>query len=40
MKKYDFYSRWGHSDMKKFVQDYAVSFHNHKIAAATSGVKQ
>jgi len=26
MKKYDFYSRWGHGDMKKFVQDYAVNF--------------
>jgi protein tyrosine/serine phosphatase len=25
MKKYDFYSRWGHSDMKKFVQDYAAN---------------
>ena len=26
MKKYDFYTRWGHGDMKKFVQDYAVTF--------------
>jgi protein tyrosine/serine phosphatase len=26
MKKYDFYTRWGHGDMKKFVQDYAVNF--------------
>ena len=26
MKKYDFYSRWGHSDMKKFVQDYAANW--------------
>jgi protein tyrosine/serine phosphatase len=26
MKKYDFYTRWGHGDMKKFVQDYAASF--------------
>jgi protein tyrosine/serine phosphatase len=24
MKKYDFYTRWGHGDMKKFVQDYAA----------------
>ena len=23
MKKYDFYTRWGHGDFKKFVQDYA-----------------
>ena len=28
MKKFDFYTRWGHGDMKKFVQDYAVSFHS------------
>jgi len=28
MKKYDFYTRWGHGDMKKFVQDYAVNFQN------------
>lgn len=42
MKKYDFYSRWGHGDLKKFVQDYAVSFHSSKAAAAavTSGAKQ
>ena len=38
MKKYDFYTRWGHGEMKKFVEDYAISFHNHNatpIAAAT-----
>jgi protein tyrosine/serine phosphatase len=38
MKKFDFYSRWGHGDMKKFVQDYAVSFKNtntNTTAAAT-----
>jgi len=41
MKKFDFYSRWGHGDMKKFVQDYAVSFHNKTVAVdASSGVKQ
>lgn len=41
MKKYDFYTRWGHGDMKKFVQDYATSYHHTKsAAAATSGVKQ
>lgn len=28
MKKYDFYTRWGHGDMKKFVQDYAINFQN------------
>jgi tyrosine-protein phosphatase SIW14 len=26
MKKYDFYTRFGHGDMKKFVQDYAANF--------------
>ena len=26
MKKYDYYSRWGHGDMKKFVKDYSVNF--------------
>lgn len=41
MKKYDFYTRWGHGDMKKFVKDYAATFQtknsNH---AATTGTKQ
>ena len=36
MKKYDFYTRWGHGDMKKFVEDYAVSFHNHKAATVAT----
>ena len=41
MKKYDFYTRWGHGDMKKFVQDYAVSFEQNAAAAAQqrSGAK-
>ena len=26
MKKYDFYTRWGHGDMKKFVQEYAANW--------------
>ncbi len=34
MKKFDFYSRWGHGDLKKFVQDYAANFVN-KQATAT-----
>ena len=33
MKKYDFYTRWGHGDFKKFVQDYAA---NHKPAQQVS----
>ncbi len=37
MKKYDFYSRWGHGDMKKFVQDYAANFQsNHASATVTT----
>ena len=34
MKKYDFYTRWGHGEMKKFVEDYAVNFQNKSTAAA------
>ena len=32
MKKYDFYTRWGHGEMKKFVEDYAVNFNKQAIA--------
>jgi len=28
MKKYDFYTRFGHGAMKKFVEDYAASYHS------------
>ncbi|HET6976277.1 MAG TPA: tyrosine-protein phosphatase [Pyrinomonadaceae bacterium] len=38
MKKYDFYTRWGHGDMKKFVQDYSVNFPT-KSAVAAEGTK-
>jgi protein tyrosine/serine phosphatase len=38
MKKYDFYTRWGHGEMKKFVQDYANSFHNRTATAAAAAV--
>ena len=42
MKKYDFYTRWGHGDMKKFVQDYAVSFQNQNkaIVVAAEGTQK
>jgi protein tyrosine/serine phosphatase len=42
MKKYDFYTRWGHGDMKKFVQDYAANFASKQTTAAvtTSTVNQ
>lgn len=36
MKKYDFYTRWGHGDMKKFVEDYAVTFQNRNATAAAA----
>ena len=38
MKKYDFYTRFGHGDMKKFVQDYATSFQS-KSQQITEGTK-
>ena len=42
MKKYDFYTRWGHGDFKKFVQDYADNMQKAATvtATATSGAKQ
>src|SRR5689334_22578573 len=36
MKKYDFYTRWGHGEMKKFVEDYATSFSNRTASAAAT----
>ena len=44
MKDYDFYTRFGHGDMKKFVEDYSQSFQKNPAAvvqgAATSATKQ
>ena len=41
MKDYDFYTRWGHGDMKKFVQDYATSFQQKEsVDTQASGAKQ
>jgi protein tyrosine/serine phosphatase len=40
MKKYDFYTRWGHGDMKKFVQDYAVTFQNKQSVATTAASQE
>jgi tyrosine-protein phosphatase SIW14 len=41
MKDYDFYTRWGHGDMKKFVQDYATSFQQKEsVDTQVAGVKQ
>ena len=39
MKKYDFYTRWGHGKMKEFVQDYANSFQNKQTTAIASEQK-
>lgn len=36
MKKYDFYTRWGHGDFKKFVEDYAAEIQNKANATATA----
>ena len=44
MKKYDFYTRWGHGNMKKFVEDYAANIPQNNAAAAAAaqqaGAKQ
>jgi hypothetical protein len=32
MKKFDFYTRWGHGDMKDFVEDYAEKMEAQKTA--------
>ena len=36
MKKYDFYTRWGHGDMKKFVQDYAANWLTKQASASVT----
>ena len=36
MKKYDFYTRWGHGEMKKFVEDYAANLSNRTASAAAA----
>jgi len=43
MKFYDFYTRWGHGDMKKFVEDYAATLQknaNHATQTQTDAAKQ
>jgi protein tyrosine phosphatase (PTP) superfamily phosphohydrolase (DUF442 family) len=37
MKKYDFYTRWGHGDFKKFVEDYAEDFYKTPTATTAAG---
>jgi protein tyrosine/serine phosphatase len=36
MKDYDFYTRFGHGDLKKYVEDYAQRIHTNNAAAATT----
>jgi tyrosine-protein phosphatase SIW14 len=36
MKDYDFYTRWGHGDLKTFVEDYAQKMQTGSAAAATT----
>lgn len=36
MKNYDFYTRWGHGEMKTFVKDYAAKMEKEKAAAAAA----
>ena len=36
MKKFDFYTRWGHGDMKKFVQDYAANLLTRQASATVT----
>ena len=36
MKQFDFYTRWGHGDFKKFVEDYWQRVQTQKAAAPAS----
>ena len=40
MKKFDFYTRWGHGDLKKFIQDYAANFNHKEAQKAQEAQKQ
>jgi len=40
MKDYDFYTRWGHGDMKKYVDDYWQRMQANGAAAAATSTKQ
>jgi hypothetical protein len=37
MKSYDFYTRWGHGDMKKYVKDYWQRMQTPGIASSAGG---
>jgi hypothetical protein len=36
MKKFDFYTRWGHGDLKKFIQNYAANFNTTRAAVSAN----
>jgi protein tyrosine/serine phosphatase len=40
MKKYDFYTSWGHGDFKTFVQDYAARMQSTKSGSYSAGTGQ
>jgi protein tyrosine/serine phosphatase len=40
MKDYDFYTRWGHGDLQKYVQDYAQRMQTNATAATGTQNKQ
>ena len=42
MKDYDFYTRWGHGDLKTFVEDYAQKMQSNSaaVAAATASAQK
>jgi protein tyrosine/serine phosphatase len=40
MKKYDFYTSWGHGDFKTFVQDYAAKMQSTKSGSYAAGAGQ
>lgn len=40
MKKFDFYTRWGHGDLKKFIQDYSANLNHEKAQKAQEAQKE
>lgn len=40
MKKFDFYTRWGHGDLKKFIQEYSSNFNHEKAQKAQEAQKE
>jgi protein tyrosine/serine phosphatase len=40
MKKFDFYTSWGHGDYKKFVEDYWQTVQSTNVTAAAAGATQ